>query len=183
MLQLKHTDRPVPTFKVIGIGGRRSRIDALVHPPETTFVGREAELNALTGALGDARRKNGRAVGVCAGAGEGKSRLLFELRQKHSLGRFDYVEAHCASHGRNIPYFAVQDLVRELCGISSSDTEAVAREKLKAVFRRHGREVQEHGPLLLQVLNIGPANADPSDPPPAHSLSSCIQRCPGNRAR
>ena len=88
MLQLKHTDRPVPTFKVIGIGGRRSRIDALVHPPETTFVGREAELNALTGALGDARRKNGRAVGVCAGAGEGKSRLLFELRQKHSLGRF-----------------------------------------------------------------------------------------------
>jgi len=173
-LQLKHTDLPFPTFKVIGIGGRRSRIDALVHPPMTTFVGRQAELNTLIGALGDVRRKNGRAVGVCADAGAGKSRLLFELRQKHSLRRVDHVEAHCASHGRNIPYFAVQDLVRELCVISSCDTEAVAREKLTAVFGYHGPEIKEHGPLLLQVLNMGLANADPSDLPPAHILPQAV---------
>jgi class 3 adenylate cyclase/tetratricopeptide (TPR) repeat protein len=174
LLQLKHAVQPVATFKVISIGGRRSRIDTLVHPPETTFVGRGTELNALIGALGDAERKKGRVIGVCADAGTGKSRLLFELRQKHVPRRFDYVEAHCASHGRKIPYFAVQDLVRELCGVSSSNTEAVARETLEAVFSRHGREVQEHGPLLLQVLNIAHPNDDPSGPAPARVLSQAV---------
>jgi class 3 adenylate cyclase len=173
LLQLKHTDQPVPTFKVIGLGGRRSRVDFLVHPPETTFVGREAELNALIGAVGDAEQKSGRVIGVSADAGAGKSRLLFELRQKLSPKQFDYIEAHCASHGRNIPYFAVQDLVRELCGISSSDTEAVARKKLKA-FSRRAREAQAHAALLLQVLNIPAADADPSGPPPPRVVPKAV---------
>jgi class 3 adenylate cyclase/tetratricopeptide (TPR) repeat protein len=164
-LQLKHTDEPVPTFKVVGIGGRRSRIDVLVHPPETTFIGRDAELNALLEELSDAERKCGRLIGVCADAGAGKSRLLFELRQRLSPERFDYVEARCASHGRHIPYFAVQDLVRELCSVSPSDAEGVARKKLESVFTGQGRKAQGHGQLLLQLLNVGTANADRSGPP------------------
>ena len=173
VLRLSHSDKPLPTFGVVGVGERRARIDAIYYPPQSMFVGREAELEALVSAFARTERGDGGIVEICAGAGVGKSRLLLEARRRFSAARFRYVEARCATHGRNIPFYLVQDLVRELCEVSASDPKPEAQAKILAAANRDGREDDAYAALLLQVLNRGPAQAGPS-PPPAVGLAQAI---------
>jgi predicted ATPase/class 3 adenylate cyclase len=165
---LKHIELPVTVFKVLALGGRRSRIDPLAGPPETTFVGRDCELKALLEALGNAERESGQVVGLSAEAGVGKSRLLFEFRQRISPRRIDYLEAHCASHGKATPYFALQDIIRNLCSINLNDPESEVKDKIKNLLRDVEALADDQWPLLFQILNI--ANADPG-----HHSSPSVQ--------
>jgi len=174
LIQLKHTETPVAAYEVVALGGRRSRFDPLARPPETTFVGRDFELDALLGALGDAERESGRVVGLSAEAGAGKSRLLFEFAQRVSPRRIDFVTAHCVSHGKPIPYLAVQDIIRELCGIDSNDRKAEAKDKINSALRDAEAISDDQWSLLLQILNID--NADPRhhSPTPAQSAKAFV---------
>jgi class 3 adenylate cyclase len=86
VLQLRHTDCPIAIYKVTGRGGRRSRIDAVAHPPETTFVGRGAELSALVEALAQATRRNGRVVGVTADARRWEIQIAVRIQAPNIVG-------------------------------------------------------------------------------------------------
>lgn len=144
-MRLKHTDQPVPSFRVLGVGGRRSRIDVAAHPPETAFVGRDAELAALLAALSFAERKGGRAVAICAEAGLGKSRLLFELRRK-----LDPTRSSRAPQSRT----AIEIDVGRVAASSRLDPTSAA-SAAPAVSKggeiRQKPKAQTHPPSLLQV--------------------------------
>jgi class 3 adenylate cyclase len=125
------TERKLRPLRIAGPGTRQSRLedtDRRLAP----FVGREGDLGALT-SLGD----NGasRIVGIVGEPGIGKSRLVHEFLAAVGDGAVIY-EGRCLSLGSASPYLPVLDLLRETCGIASSDTRRVVVEARGDVDKR-----------------------------------------------
>jgi hypothetical protein len=72
----------VPLYKVIGTLPRRSPIASRSERPLSPFVGRERELATLEAVFAQVETGSGQVVGIVAEAGGGKSRLLYEFRQR-----------------------------------------------------------------------------------------------------
>jgi hypothetical protein len=73
MVRIKGADDPMPARRLLGVAPHR-RMDGV----ESTFVGRQWEMGALAGMLGQAINGNGRVVGVVGPPGIGKSRIVGE---------------------------------------------------------------------------------------------------------
>jgi DNA-binding SARP family transcriptional activator len=106
--------------------------------PETPFVGRERELNRLTGLLEEAIGTGTSRLALVYGtAGIGKSRLVRELfaivRQRHP--EVAVLKGRCLAAGRGITYWALGEILRDACGIALDDPLETARERLRAGAR------------------------------------------------
>ncbi len=120
----------------------------------TRFVGRRDELELLRSRLDSAVRGQGQAVGIVGDAGIGKSRLLFEFRKTLEGRPLTYLEGHCLSYGRDIPYIPVLDILRAGCGITDADTPEAMAEKVWAGFKEVGMDPVEGAPYLLHLLGL-----------------------------
>ena len=94
------------------------------------FVGRERELTMLHELLVQVEEGRGQVVGIVGEPGMGKSRLLYEFRQRLRGQRVTYLEGRCLSYGSAIPYLPVLDLLRDLCGITEADSVEAMMEKV-----------------------------------------------------
>jgi adenylate cyclase len=159
LVHIKGARQPVPARRLLGMAiGRRSR------SAETSFVGRQPEMDALSNALNGSVRGNGRVVSVVGPAGIGKSRVVREIT---SLARSSAVEVcatYCESHTTDVPFYAVSGLLRAALGaegLEGAEARAQVRERLS------GADPQD---LLLldDLLGIGdPAVALPEVDPDA----------------
>jgi DNA-binding SARP family transcriptional activator len=107
-------------------------------PLETPFVGRERELNRLTGLLEETVGSGASRLALVYGtAGIGKSRLVRELfavvRQRHP--EVVVLRGRCLAAGRGITYWALGEILREACGIALDDPAPTAAERLRAGAR------------------------------------------------
>jgi len=105
---------PEPTR--FGLGGRRL----------SPFVGRELELRFLLDRLERARAGLGQVVWIAGEPGVGKSRLLFEFRQRIEKLGVSCLEVRCASHGATIPYYLLHDLLRSAWELPEDPAEMAA---------------------------------------------------------
>lgn len=71
----------VRTYAVVGLGPRRSSLEAYGKRPPSRFVGRERELAELHHRLSRVERGRGQIVGIIGEPGVGKSRLCYEVSQ------------------------------------------------------------------------------------------------------
>ncbi len=114
MVRIKGADDPVPARRLLGVAPQR-RMDGA----ESTFVGRQWEMGALAGMLGQAINGNGRVVGVVGPPGIGKSRIVREtaaLAMRHGVAVFT---TYCESHTTDIAFRAVAGLLRAAWGSAS----------------------------------------------------------------
>src|SRR5262249_61460552 len=81
-VEVKGKTEPVPIYKVIGTLPRRSPIVSRSERTLSSFVGRERELATLEAVFAQVETGSGQVVGIVAEAGGGKSRLLYEFRQR-----------------------------------------------------------------------------------------------------
>jgi class 3 adenylate cyclase len=142
MVHIKGTDDPVPARRLLGVAPQR-RMDGA----ESTFVGRQWEMGALAGILGQAINGNGRVVGVVGPPGIGKSRLVGEtaaLAMRQGVAVFT---TYCESHTTDIAFRAVAGLLRAALGTSELD-DVAARDQV------HGRlaDADSEDLLLLDDL-------------------------------
>jgi class 3 adenylate cyclase len=79
---VKGKTAPVTPYKVLGTRPRRSPIVSRGERTFSQFVGRERELAVLDELLEQVESGQGQIVGLVAEAGGGKSRLLYEFRQR-----------------------------------------------------------------------------------------------------
>jgi predicted ATPase len=96
----------------------------------------------------------GQVVGLVTEAGGGKSRLLYEFRQRLAGKRVTYLEGRCLSYGGSIPYHPIIDLVRNNCGITETDSPEAMAEKVSFALQEVGMEVAASVPYLLQLLGV-----------------------------
>jgi DNA-binding SARP family transcriptional activator len=107
-------------------------------PLETPFVGRERELNRLTGLLEEAIGTGTSQLALVYGtAGIGKSRLVRELfaveRERHP--EVAVLRGRCLAAGHGITYWALGEILRDACGIALDDPAGTAGERLRAGAR------------------------------------------------
>src|SRR5215467_6730105 len=110
-VQVKGKAAPVTRYKVLGLGPRRAPLAEREERALSPFVGRERELTTLEELLAQIESGNGQVVGVVGEAGVGKSRLLYEFRQRLADKRVTYLEGRCLSYGSAMPYHPIIDIV------------------------------------------------------------------------
>jgi adenylate cyclase len=153
-VQVKGKTEPVPIYKVIGTLPRRSPLGSRGERTLSEFVGRERELAILDELLEQVESGQGQVVGMVAEAGGGKSRVLYEFRQRLAGKRVTYLEGRCLSYGSSIPYHPIIDLVRNNCGITESDSPETIIDKVRFALQEVGMVPEASGPYLLQLLGI-----------------------------
>jgi len=151
-LQVKGKGEPVPSYRVLGLGPRRSPLEGLGPRALSRFVGRERQLAALADLQAQARDGHGQVVGLVAEPGMGKSRLVYEFRRSLAGERVTYLEGRCLSFGASIPYLPVLDIVRANCGITPTDAAEEVAEKARFGLEEVGMDGGEGTPYLLHLM-------------------------------
>jgi len=109
----------------------------LTRTHDTPYVGRQAELAAITTAFDAAvRDRRSRLVLIVGQPGMGKSRLLAELGRDIER-RPDLVtwrQGRCLAYGDGITFWALGEIVKAHAGILETDDPATASGKIRAVL-------------------------------------------------
>jgi class 3 adenylate cyclase len=157
-LSLKGKGETVNAHRAIGEKSVRTRLEAAVERGLTPLIGRGRELARLNDYFEQTQGGRGQVVFVSGEAGIGKSRLLLELRR--SLGeQVPWLEGHCISYGRNIPYLPIADLVKARYGVEENDDEARIIERVDEGTADWDAPARRTVPYLKYLLNV-----DPGDP-------------------
>jgi DNA-binding winged helix-turn-helix (wHTH) protein/predicted ATPase len=127
-----------------GPGGRR----------RSPFVGRHQELTTLQTLLAQAERGRGQVVGVVGEPGLGKSRLLYEFRQRLQNRSLTYLAAGCHAYTQATPYGPLRMLLQRQCGLTDADAPAMIRTKVERALARGGIDPVGASPYLLQLLTV-----------------------------
>ena len=93
-LPVKGMAEPVEAYELKGVTGARSRLEAVASPGLTPFIGRDAEMAALTEAADRAAAGRGQVVAVLGEPGVGKSRLILEFTRSARLRDWVALEGH-----------------------------------------------------------------------------------------
>jgi class 3 adenylate cyclase/tetratricopeptide (TPR) repeat protein len=153
-VEIRGKTEPVSMYKVVGTLPRRSPIVSRSERILSEFVGRERELAVLDELYGQVEAGQGQVVGLVAEAGGGKSRLLYEFRQRLHDKQVTYLEGRCLSYGSTIPYHPIVDLLRHNCDIRETDTPESIAEKVRFALQEVGMDLEESAPYLLHLLGI-----------------------------
>jgi len=135
---------------------RRRGIEGLKSP----LVGRTETFNVIKEFLEKLLQDKGSIVALIGDAGVGKSRLIEELFT-HSLSvslekatAVNWYSGSCFPYKETI-YLPFVEIIRQLCGIKSDDTDKLATEKLIAQIEKLTRDqVDEFYPYIANLLNI-----------------------------
>ncbi len=159
---VKGVSEPVRVHVLAGAGGARSRLDISRARGFTRFVGRRDELATLEAALEQAHGGSGAVVGVVGEAGVGKSRLCHEFVERARRRGIPIYEAQGQAHGREIPFLPVLQMMRSYFGITESDSDQQAREKIAGRLLLLDDAFAESLPLVFDFLAV----PDPHRPAP-----------------
>ena len=159
---VKGVDAPVRVHELQGAGEHQTRFDVSRARGLVRFVGRDSEMQLLERALDQARAGNGQVVGLVAEAGTGKSRLSFEFIELCRARGTAVNQGRCVSHGRNLPFLPVLEVIRSYYGITPRDDDRTAREKVAGRMLLIDDAFRDVLPVLFEFLGI----ADPALPAP-----------------
>jgi class 3 adenylate cyclase/tetratricopeptide (TPR) repeat protein len=159
---VKGVSEPVPVFNLAGVGSLRTRFDVSRSRGLTRFVGRDADMQVLESALASAKQGKGRAVGIVANAGVGKSRLCFEFTEGCRAGGIVVLQGSGVAHGKNIPLLPILEIFRAYLGIDERDSARQVREKIAGRLLLIDESFREVLPLVFDFLGV----PDPEHPSP-----------------
>lgn len=155
---VKGKDHAVRAWRVFRERPERTRFEAAAERGLSRFVGRADELDVLEQCAGRARNGAGGVVVVSGEAGIGKSRLLFELRRRLRPEEMAWVEGHCVSYGRNIPYLPFIDLLKHAFGVEEEDTDAEVGDRVDRAVGGWEEPAHRCAPYLKHILAVDPGD-------------------------
>jgi ABC-type transport system substrate-binding protein/class 3 adenylate cyclase len=146
---LRGVAAPVETFRVSRI------LESEPVPPSLPLVGRDFEVTVLERTMDALEEGRGAIVSVMGEPGIGKTRLLWEVRDRYR-DRVRFIEARGVSYAQNLPYWPIRDLIREWLGVGASTPEARIRLELKAELAHVlGREEADDAyPFLAGIVGL-----------------------------
>jgi class 3 adenylate cyclase/tetratricopeptide (TPR) repeat protein len=160
--EIKGASQPVRVFELAGVGAARSRLDLARERGFSRFIGRTEEMGALEEALELAKEGEGRAVGLIADPGVGKSRICHEFVQRCHEEGVEVFQAQAQAHGQAVPFMPVLQMLRSFFGIGEREPEQLAREKIAGRALLLDPDFSDDLPLLFDFLGV----TDPDRPLP-----------------
>ncbi|MBV9309417.1 MAG: AAA family ATPase [Solirubrobacterales bacterium] len=159
---LKGLPDPVHTFQVIQPSGVRGRLDA-ARGTLTPMVNRDPELGILTDLWDHVRAGRGHTMLVVGEPGVGKSRIVFEFRERVRQSRHTWLECGCSSYTRHTAFRPVLELARRGLVLRDDDEPEERLAKLRAALEQLGMGAEEDVRALANALLI-PSEAGYSPP-------------------
>jgi tetratricopeptide (TPR) repeat protein len=163
-VKVKGVSEPVDVYEVTGAGAVRTRLQRSAARGFTRFVGRDAELELLRGALERAGGEHGQVVTVVGEPGVGKSRLFYEFVHSHRFfrskghapvsGDWLVVESGSVSYGQATPYLPMIDLLKAYFQIDARDDGEMIREKVTGKLLTLDETLRPLLPALLALLDV-----------------------------
>ncbi len=130
-LTLKGKPEPVPAYRLIDV-----RAEAVPQAGATAapFVGREAEMDILRGALAEvSSTRSARLVTVIGDAGVGKTRLISDFIG-HVEADATVFRGRCLAYGDGITFWPLVEIVRSAARIVEDDSPEIARSRIAALL-------------------------------------------------
>lgn len=153
-VRIKGSDEPVRSYRLLAAGSR----ERLLRKTETPLVGRRSEMAALDAVVDRTASGLGGLVSIVGPPGIGKSRAARETAAAATARGLEVFWTFCESHTRDVPFYAVSQLLRVAVGVADLD-DLTARKTVRTRFP----DAEPQDILLLDdVLGI----ADPDVPSP-----------------
>ena len=160
-LQVKGFTHPVDAFELVGVTAARNRLQAQAERGLSSFVGRQAEIEAFRRFT--AGGGTGRILALAGDAGMGKSRLVREFVQHHLPPGWKVIQGFSVSYGAATPYLPVVELLRDYFEISAGEeAESVGGKILQKIIALD-RQLLDTIPPLSMLLDVLPAAKDSND--------------------
>ncbi len=128
----------------------------------TTLAGREAELQRLTTALEAATQGRGAILTLGGEPGIGKSRLLWELRQRAGSS-VRWLEHRCAPYFQNTNFHPLIGVLHDILGIAKDDRPETSAARLTSTLAQHN--LQQPGAAWLLSILLGLPTEPPAPQP------------------
>ena len=157
--------RPIEVFKLLGVKTATTKFRESM-----AYRGRAAELATLRRAFGEASKGRGKAIGISAPPGLGKSRLCFEFARAERERLVPILEARASPYDHSGPLQPLIEFFRTYFRLAANDSAEVAREKIASRIGSTILEMHGEVPLLSEFLGV--ADAAPSlaiDPKVKHA--------------
>jgi class 3 adenylate cyclase len=130
-----------------------TRFETAVSRGLSTFVGREKEMEALERGL-DKARSELCVIAFAAEPGMGKSRLLYEFRQRIGKDRAFVLGGSCSPDGQQTPFLPFIEVVRGSFRIRAGESEKEIAQKLESGLSDLGLQSIRNLGLLLHLLGL-----------------------------
>jgi tetratricopeptide (TPR) repeat protein len=144
----------IAAFTLVGFRPQRSLLTRMGKRTLSRFVGRERELGVLGEVLSQAAGGRGQVVGIVGEPGVGKSRLLYEFRQRPTVEQVLYLEGDCSSYGATILYLPLLDLLKTYFQLDDRDDAQRIREKVADRLRTLDERLLPTLPEFLTLLDV-----------------------------
>ncbi|MGH7729956.1 MAG: AAA family ATPase, partial [Candidatus Eiseniibacteriota bacterium] len=153
-MRVKGLETPLEVYELAGASAGRSRFQAAAARGLSRFVGRDAEVDHLRRALGQAAQGRGQLVAVVGEPGVGKSRLTYELTHSHRIEGWLVLEAGSVSYGKATSYLPMVDLLKSYFRVGDRDTPREVREKVTGKALTVDRALEPLLPALLALFGV-----------------------------
>ena len=153
-VELKGKENPIDAYKLFRAGEVDTRIEASIAKGLTRFVGRKNSMAALTEALEEVKAGSDQVVGIVGEAGVGKSRLLFEFKNRLSHNNFNYLEGRCLQYGVSMSYLPFLDILRSYFNIKEGDQPFVIKKKMANKIAELDKKLELVLPPLIELLSL-----------------------------
>jgi class 3 adenylate cyclase len=164
-LAVKGKSEPVAAFEVVAGRAGASPMAVAAERGLTPLVGRSEELDQLDSCY---RRLGGdltQVVAVVGDAGSGKSRLIYEFKERLALTHepVRFLEGRCAALSQHVPLSPFVAMLRQYFELEGGESHASAEAKVERRLGKSAAEVEDAFPLLCRVLAV-PAALPPDLP-------------------
>ena len=155
---VKNRTQPVAAYAVRQPKSHVTRLAARASQGLSPLVGRDEALAMLNQAFTAARAGRGQVVFVVGDAGIGKSRLVYEFRQR--LGdAVTWLQGESVSFGQSSPFLPVIEVLKRIFGIEDRDPESGIAGKIDAGLEVVGDDAAALAPYLRYLLSVDPGDA------------------------
>ena len=139
---------PVTAFEVGKVAGGKNVAEAHDLP----LVGRDAEIAAMEETLASARSGRGRLVEIVGAPGIGKTRLLYELRERAT--DFEILMSASELYQASTPYAPFRKILRTALEIPEAAADDEVADRLRARVEASAPELVPLIPLLAIPLSL-----------------------------
>ncbi len=152
--QVKGKREPIPAWEVVCMSEEASSISVAAERGLTQLVGRDEELAQLEACFRRLEGNLSQIVAIVGEAGSGKSRLLYEFRQRLDSRPVTFFEGRCSSLTQAIPYAPFAAMLRQHFGIKSGDPRDTAVEKIARGLQAIDGGLDDAFPYLCRLLSV-----------------------------
>lgn len=156
---VKGKSAPITAYEVLHRRDSITPIAVAVERGLTPLVGRDPELEHLTACYERAAQHLPQVVAVVGESGSGRSRLVYELKQRFAPEPRIF-EARCSSLNQRVPFHPWVTMLQSYFGVRPDEAPDASLKKVAARVAELGADVQHRAAYLYHMLSLPAGDVD-----------------------